>query len=155
MAGCALLAGCSTQTAGEAAVELIAGDLGELLDLGTLDATCTEPAASEAGETIEFDGIVESEDEIFVVATNVLIAADLDVIEADAIQVLAENFEVEPSTLSVECPDGSVIVDDSTVTCEITDSSDGGRCDLSVTLGDYVLEDGFDGWTYSLGDRLN
>lgn len=169
VAGAAVaLTACAGQTAAEAGEELVAGELATLIGFGPLaDAACEAPAEETAGETftctattesgdaLEFAGIMRADDEIFVATSNVIFADDLDFLENDAVQVTAGNFEVDPSTLSVDCPDENTLIVDDQVTCEITDASDGGIYDLRVTLEPYVIDEGFPGWTYSLGDRKN
>lgn len=162
------LTACGGQTAVEAGEELIAGELATAIGFGPLaDAACEDPAeeaagetftctaATEAGDTLEFAAILRSDDEIFVAASNVIFADDLDFLENDAVQVTAGNFEVDPSTLSVDCPDENTLIVDDRVICQITDASDGGVYDLTVTLEPYVVDEGFPGWMYSLGDRKN
>jgi hypothetical protein len=161
------LTACSTQTAGDAGVELINGELGEQLELGPLEPECGEPASLESGETftctatteggdtIEFDGIVESDDGIFMSSSNVIYADDLMTLEAAAVQSTATEFEVDPATLTVDCPDENTILDDDTVTCEITDVTEGTPYELFITFGEFVLKEGFSGWEYELGEPVD
>ncbi len=161
------LTACSTQTAGEAGEELIEGELGTEIAMGPLESSCTTPddpktgatftcsATTESGDTLEFVGIMEADDKILVGASNVIFVEDLDFLEGDAVTTGAENFEVDPSTLTVDCPDENTLVVDDQVTCELTDSSDGATYDLTVTLEPFVAGEGFSGWEFSLGDQTN
>ncbi|MFK7917631.1 MAG: hypothetical protein AB8G14_06110 [Ilumatobacter sp.] len=162
------LTACGGQTAVEAGEELIEGELETALGFGELtEASCDAPASetsgetfactavAPSGETVDFSGVMRSESEIFIASSNVIFVEDLDFLEEDAVQAASENFEVDPSTLAVDCPDENTFVVDDQITCEITDSSDGGIYDLTVTLEAYVLDEGFPGWSYSLGDRKN
>jgi len=159
------LAACGSQTAGDAGVELIEGDLETELALGPLDATCDEPTAeetgetfsctatTEAGETVEFVGLMEASDAIVVGASNVILVEDLDFLEDDAVVTGAEEFQVDPSTLSVECPDENTLLIDDQVMCVMTETP-GASYELFVTLEPFVAGEGFPGWGYSVGDEL-
>ena len=160
------LAACGAQTAGDAGVELIEGELGAELDLGPLEATCDEPAAEEVGETfsctattgagdvVEFVGLMEASDEIVVGASNVVLVEDLDFLEDDAVATGAEEFQVDPSTLSVDCPDENTLLVDDRVTCVITETP-GASYELFITLETFVAGEGFPGWAYSVGDEIS
>ncbi|MGB3733361.1 MAG: hypothetical protein WA964_00290 [Ilumatobacter sp.] len=159
---------CGGQSAGDAALELIAGDLTEQLDLGELDATCNEPDSEEAGETftcsattesgdvVEFVGSMVADDEIVMGASNVLLAEDFEVLEADATEVVAANFEVEPTSVSVVCPDETTILnDDQQASCEITDAADGATYELIVNMLPFSAGEGFSGAEYEVGEQIS
>ena len=169
LSGIVVLSACTSQTAGDAGVEVIEGELTDQLDLGELEAaTCDEPdseevgeqfscsATTESGETVEFVGVMTDEDSINVTASNLMSADDFEKLTADSVQVVATGSDVDPATITVVCPDETTIVsDDGQVFCELTDSSDGTTYQLITNLGDYVLGEGFPDAEYEIGEPIN
>lgn len=164
-AGCSFsVGGQSPESAGE---ELIEGELSELVGFDLTEAQCEEPAADEPGEefsctamspdgsTVTFDGVVETDDEIFVAASNVVVADEMSLVEEEAAAVLGPEIGVEIDPGDVDCPDVSTVLDaDDRLRCEITDASTGDRYVLTATFGDFVLREGFDDRFYEIGDPL-
>ncbi|MGA9276922.1 DUF4333 domain-containing protein [Ilumatobacter sp.] len=163
-AGCSFsIGGKSPESAGE---ELIEGELSEKLGVDLTDADCTEPADDEPGEeftctattpdgeTITFQGVVETDDEIFVAASNVIIAEEMAVVEEEAAAVLGPEVGVEIDPSQVECPEETTVLDGDELRCEIVDADNGDRYVLTATFGGYVLHEGFDERYYEIGDLI-
>lgn len=164
VAGCSFsVGGQSPESAGE---ELIEGELSDLVGFAMTDAACDEPAEDEPGEefactatapdgsTVTFDGIVESDDEIFVAASNIVVADEMPLVEEEAATVLGTEIGVEIDPADVDCPTESTVLDDGELRCEITDVSTGDRFVLTATLGDFVLREGFQDRFYEIGDPV-
>lgn len=160
-AGCSFsIGGQSPESAGE---ELIEGDLSELLGFDLADAACDEPAENEPGEkfactatapdgaTVTFDGIVETDDEIFVAASNVILADEMTSVEEEAASVLGPEVGVEIDPADIDCPNESTVLDDGRLRCEILDPATGDRYELTATLSGFVPREGFEDRFYEIG----
>jgi hypothetical protein len=143
----AALAACGG-SASESGVEVIEGELGEEIGLGDLDATCNEPDELNEGETftctattadeqtIEFLGTMTSDDEFDIVTTNLLTAADVEIVREEAARVLSAEIGVDILPADIECPEGSVVLDEvGDFLCAITDTTTGDVYDLTVSTG--------------------
>jgi hypothetical protein len=143
--GLALVASACSVSVGSTSPEDVAEraieeGLPEVLGLELSDAACDAPSADEPGETfsctaqtdggdtVDIEGIVEPDDEVFVAASNVVIADDM-----------------------AECPVGPVVLEGDVLTCEISDTSTGERFALIVELTDYVLRAGWDSRRSAVG----
>lgn len=163
VSGCSFSSGSSPAEAGE---ELIEGELSEVVGFEMTDAECEEPAAKEEGEeftctatssdgsTVTFQGVLESDDEIFVAASNVLVADEMPLVEEEAAVVLGPEIGVEIDPADVECPTESTVLDGDRLQCEITDPDTGDRYELIVTLDGFVLREGFEDRFYEVGDII-
>ncbi len=153
-----LVAGCSVsvgETPEGIAEEAIEGELGEVLGLELSDATCDDAASDEpgetftceataaGGETVTVDAIIEENDRVFVAASNVIIAGDIEGVEQDAIGFLAPEVGLPPERLAVDCPAGPVVLDGDLLLCEISDTETGERFVLEARLSGYVLREGY------------
>lgn len=164
VAGCSFsFGGTSPESAGE---ELIEGELSELVGFDMTDADCAEPDEDEpgeeftctamgpGGETITFEGVIETDDEIFVAASNVVVADEMPLVEQEAASVLGPEIGVEIDPADVECPADSTVLVDDQLTCTITDSATGDRFELTVTFDGYVLREGFEDRFYEIGNPI-
>ena len=158
-------AGCSTTEADAAAVELIEGELADQVGLGPLTGECDEPTGTstndefgctgtpETGEVITFTAVFESDDEVFVYPTNLVV--DSSLFEAEAAQTLGPEFGIEIDPAQIECPEGTVVLDaDGQMMCTITDAETGDVVPLVVTLGRYLRDQGYDERFYEVDDQL-
>jgi hypothetical protein len=160
LASCSFSIGTSPDQAGE---ELIEGELGEQIGLSFVDAECTEPvdeevgtpftctAATDDGQTVTFAGVIDPDDSIFVAASNVITGDEMSRVEAEAVRATALEFDADPATLTVDCPDETTVLDDSRITCVLTDITEGPPYELFVSFGEFELREGFDGLSYELG----
>jgi hypothetical protein len=162
-----LLAGCSFSTGtspADAAVDLIEGPLSEQSGLAYIGVECTEPAANEPGETftctatateggpvVMFDGLVEADEKIFVSPTNIIEAAEMSVVEAEAADVLGGEIGTTIDPSDVNCPDETTVLVDDQMQCEITDVATGDRYEMIVTATDFVLREGYGNRFYEIG----
>lgn len=147
-----LVASCSSGSGGpeavaETAVELIEGELAEQIDLGELEGECEEPAdaaegetftcsaTTEDGRTIEFLGTLESEDEVNVVSTNVLVERDIDAVREEGARALSEETgqAIEPD--DIECDDVIILEGTDDFECAITEPETGEVYGLTVSTG--------------------
>ncbi len=165
-AGALAVAGCSVsvgQTPTSAAEEAIEDELGGVLGLELSDATCGEPdsddpgetftctATGPSGETVTVDAVVDPDDQVFVAASNVVIADDMAAIEQEAIEVLAPEVGLPVERIAVDCPVGPIVLDGDLLICEISDTSTGERFELEARLSEYVLREGYASRTYVVG----
>ena len=160
-------AGCSfsaaTQSPDDAGEELIEGELAELIELELSDAACDAPAEDEPGQmfdctatdpdgaTVTFDGVIEEDDEIFVSASNVVVADEMPLVEQEAAAVLGEEVGTEIDPADVVCPAETTVLDGGRLTCEITDATTGERYSLIATFGGFVLREGYAERSYEIG----
>ncbi len=131
MSGCSGSASFSIggQTVEEAAEELIAGDLAELIGLGELTPACPEvedpevgttfrcTAETPAGQTIDFDGVVDEEDHINLEATNLVPAAPIEERFYEILDSQSPGSGLAPD--GVDCGDEMVVLVDRQMTCEV------------------------------------
>ena len=145
--GVVALAACGG-TAAESGQVVIEEQLAEEIGLGDLDATCNEPeglsdgetftcaATTADGETIEFLGTMTSDDEFEIVTTNLLIASDIEAIREEGARVLSAEVGAEILPEDIDCPEGSVVLDDvGDFECAVTDTATGDVYDLTVSTG--------------------
>ena len=133
-----------------AAVNLIESDLSDRLGLGPLNAVCNEPGSNEvgtlflcradaSGERIEFEVLIDADDHILVVPTNVLAPDDLATLAATAAEVL--NAEVGSALLpdSIDCGSDVVVADptgETTLECALTSPDSGLVYDTEIAITD-------------------
>ena len=134
----------------EAAEELIAGDLADQLGLGALTPDCPaveDPevgttfqctATTPDGATIEFDGVVSSEDIVNVQATNVAEGAILE--QGVAATFNAQNPDAGVTADDVACGGDKVVVVDRQVICEVTPPN-GPTQTATLTINDLAAGD--------------
>jgi hypothetical protein len=164
LASCSFSTGTTPESAGE---ELIEGALGEQVELVFVDADCEAPAdrevgtpftctaMTEAGETVTFDGVVDPDDSIFIAPSNIVAAEEMSVVETEAAGVLGEDIGAAIDPSDVDCPDQTIVLDDSVLRCEITDAASGDRYEMLLTVGGFELREGFAQRSYDVGDQLN
>lgn len=161
-----VLAGCSGDPQ-ETATSVIEGELAAQMGLGVAAAECDEPASREVGSTfactattddgeeIRLVTTFEDDDRIFVQTTNVVLAAEVPLLEKDAAMVLGAESGVAITPGDVECPDRTVVLDaDDQMLCRITDPTDGTSYELIVTMRDFDPDAGFQYVYYELGRPL-
>jgi len=157
-------AGCSSGDASASAVELIEGELSDQIELGPLAGECDEPDESttgeefsctgttEDGEVVNFTAVFESDDEIFLYPTNLVV--DSSLFEAEAAATLGPEFGIEIDPAQIECPEGVTVLDaDGQMFCTITDVETGGVFPMTATLGTYLREEGFEERFYEVGEQ--
>lgn len=163
-AGCTFSTGTSPQ---DAAVELIEGELGDQVGMVFSSPSCTAPpdtevgttftctARNEAGDTVTFDGVIDPDDSIFVAPSNVILAEEMDLVEAEAAQVLGDDIGVAIDPSAVECPEETTVLEDDQLRCEITDVDTGDRYEMIATVSGFVPREGFASRAYVVGELLN
>ena len=138
------------QTPADAAVDLIEGEaMAQRLGVAPITgALCQNPVdeqvgttfsctADSAGETINFEVLLEEDERIFAGPTNVVDTVALSRLETVAVQSLnsANGFTLPEDAM--ECGDESVILDSAMqMTCALTDPSTGVVFDALVTVND-------------------
>ena len=160
-----LVVACSTTAPDVAAVELIEGDLAEQIGLGPLSGDCDDPSdtstgsefsctgTTEDGQVIQFTAVFESDAEVFIYPTNLVV--DSSLFEAEAATTLGPEFGVEIDPATIECPEGTIVLDaEGQMACTITDAETGGVFPLTVTLGGYVRDQGYEERFYEVGDQV-
>ncbi len=159
-AGCSVSIGATPEGTAEAAIE---GELAEVIGLELSGASCDDAASDEPGETftceataaggevVTIDAIIEEDDRVFVAASNVIIAGDIEGVEQDAIGFLAPEVGLPPERLAVDCPAGPVVLDGDLMLCEISDTETGERFVLEARLSGYVLREGYADRNYLVG----
>ena len=146
-------AGCSasgefsigTPTIENATEDLIEEDIADQIDLGELDATCTEPAsedvgtrflctaATDDGQIIEFQAEID-EDGAFAETTNLVVAGKLREVEAVIITELEQLSGLDLADDALDCGPDSVIVDaQNEIMCAVTDPT-GAVFDTTITF---------------------
>lgn len=133
-------------TAGE---ELIEGELADGIGLGPLDASCSGEELS-AGDTfecsaaagglgdIQFIGTINDQgDRVNITSTNLLLAEQVEEIEAFAASLIEEQTGSPIGADNFECADSSLIVaSGETIECLVTDPSDGTVYGATVIVDD-------------------
>ncbi len=171
-AGLLVLAACGDDPA-QSGENLIETQLEEQIGVGELDASCDEPedrevgtefrctATTEDGRTIEFLGVFTSEDEIFLSPTNLLTTGEVTLVAEQSAAVLSPEVGVDIDPSQITCPpddplfldtsagDGSAVVE-----CTITDTESGTTFSLTVTLSDYVSQEGYQNLFAQIGDPI-
>lgn len=165
-AGALLLAACGGD-ASTTAVAVIESELADQIGLGDLEAECDQPdeavvgqvfgctAETVDGDTIVFEAEFEEDDRIFVYPVNLVEAASMSNVEAAAAATLSGEVgeAIDPS--DVECPDRTVVLDAAeSFQCEITRAATGQRFGLTVTLTDFVRDEGFQSVEFLVGEEI-
>ncbi|MEM9650481.1 MAG: hypothetical protein AAGA65_00205 [Actinomycetota bacterium] len=133
----------------DAGEELIEGDLADQIGLGPLTANCVGTDL-EAGDTfdctgtagglqpIRFVGTVDAdEDGVNLSSTNLLLAEQVEQVEAFSASLIAEQTSVAILPEHFECADGSVIIENGGILeCLLTDPTDGTVYAAPVTVED-------------------
>ena len=158
-------AGCSSGDPAASAVELIEGELSDQIELGPLTGECDEPAESATGEefsctgtaedgaVVNFTAVFESDDEIFLYPTNLVVESSLFEVEAAA--TLGPEFGIEIDPAQIECPEGVTVLDaDGRMFCTITDVDTGAVFPMTATLGGYLRDEGFADRFYEVGEQI-
>jgi hypothetical protein len=135
------------QSAEEAAVDLIEGDLADQIGLGPLDASCQDiddlevgdmfgcTAFVESGDVIRFVVVADAEDSIDVTSQNLILAEAVPTLEAAAVEALESGTGLSLGVENFDCGDRTVIVEEGgDVACVLTDPSNGDRYEATVTL---------------------
>lgn len=136
----------------DAAAQLIEGDLAGQIALGPLEATCANPtgvglepgddftcSATGAGDQVLwFTATVDDDgDGVQVRSKNVILAQQVDMIEAAASQQLALETGVPVEAGDLDCGDRTIVaVDGDTLLCEVRDPDDGTVYEAPVLLHD-------------------
>lgn len=129
--------------------ELIEGDLADQIGLGSLDATCVGTEL-EAGDTfdctatagglepIRFVGTVDADEEgVNLSSTNLLLADQVEQVEAFSASLIAEQTSVAIEPQHFECADTSIIIENGGILdCRLTDPTDGTIYQAPVTMQD-------------------
>lgn len=157
--------GGDAKATGEAVIER---QIAEQVGLGELEASCDQPdeatvgesfacsATTQSGETMKLTATFEEEDRILVVPTNVVMGEEMELVEAEAADVLGPEVGATIDPSAVECPDTSVVLDDEgRFTCTITDVDSGTTFELTATFGDFVRDGGFRDRFYEVGDPVD
>lgn len=170
VAGTLALGACSFSTGSSptgTAEGVIEDALAEQAGMTFTDADCEDPADSEVGTgfsctamngdgaTITFDAVIDPDDMIFVAPTNLVYADDMAIVETEAAATLGPEIGVVIDPADVDCPDATTVLDGDELGCEITEATTGDRYELTVTLGDFVLREGYSDILYAVGDKLN
>lgn len=158
VAGMVMLAGCSGSfsfgttgddrflTAGE---DLIETELADQIGLGPLEASCTGTdlvagdtfecqATAGSLDPIRFIGTVaENEEEVNLASTNLLLADQVEQVEAFSASLLADETAVAIGPEHFECGNGSIIIENGEILdCLLTDPTDGTVYEAPVTVED-------------------
>ena len=153
---CLQLAGCSLTPGGDdrqfvtAAEEVIEGDLAGQIGFGPLDADCGDldgaelvagdsfpcSGVDEAGRVIRFEATIEAgEGAVVVRSVNLILARQVEAIEAAAAQQVMGETGVAVSAEDVDCGSTSILaVDGDTLDCRVRDPSDGTYYEAPVAL---------------------
>lgn len=101
-------------------MELINGDLAQMVGIGPLTTTCDEVSEPEVGtefgcqstsgdnQTIEWGVLVDRNDHIDVHSQNVVLQSTLEILEQDAVAVL---YGDNPLGVAIDCGESSRILD--------------------------------------------
>ncbi|MGB5759143.1 MAG: hypothetical protein WBM50_19685 [Acidimicrobiales bacterium] len=148
----------------DAAEALIEGDLADQIGLGPLDATCDgdDPAAGDTFEcsatpdgqaTIRFTATINAEgDTVGVASTNLLLADQVQQVEAFAAALIEEQTGTLIGAENFQCGETSIVVSDGEIIdCTVTDPADGTVYDAPVTVDDLAQL----AITVSLGDPIS
>lgn len=120
------------------------------LGLGPLTADCPRPArtdigtrfactaATAEGRTVLIDVLIGVDEVLTVSATNVITAADVELLEERAVALLAEQTELVVERAGFDCGATSVIIDveAEVLACTYTDPATGELHDATIDLPD-------------------
>ena len=133
----------------EAGEELIEGELADQIGLGLLDASCsgsdlaagdtfTCSASADGVDPIEFVGTIDEDgDEVNIASANLLLAEQVEQVEAFAASLIEESTGQTIGAENFECADTSVVVSSGEIlACRVTDPSDGTVYQAPVTVDD-------------------
>lgn len=168
-----LFVACGGGDVAQSGETLIETELEEQIGVGELDASCDQPedeeigteflctASTEDGRVIEFVGAFTAEDEIFVSPTNLLLTEEVERLKSQAAQVLSPEVGVEIDPSQITCPteeplfmETSGSAGDAVVECTITDEATSTSFPLTVTLSDYVIQEGYQNLFAQIGDPI-
>jgi hypothetical protein len=129
--------------------DLIETELADQVGLGELDATCIgtdleagdtfECTATAGGlEPIRFVGTVDADEEgVNLSSTNLLLADQVEQVEAFSASLIAEQTSVAIGPEHFECGDTSIIIENGGILdCRLTDPTDGTVYEAPVTMED-------------------
>lgn len=169
-----LLAACSGGDAAQSGETVIETEIEEQIGIGELDASCDQPeddeigttflctASTEDGRVVEFLGAFTAEDEIFVSPTNLLRTQEVERLKIQAAQVLSPEVGVEIDPSQITCPEDDPLFMDTSgaegeavVECVITDEATSTSFPLTVTLSEYVIQEGYQNLFAQIGDPID
>lgn len=101
-----------------------------------------------------FDGFVEADEKIFISPTNIIDAAEMSVLEAEATDVLGGEIGATINPSDVNCPDETTVLVNDRMQCEITNVVTGERYEMVVTATDFVLREGYGSRFYEIGELI-
>ncbi|MGH1487927.1 MAG: hypothetical protein ACRBK7_00800 [Acidimicrobiales bacterium] len=129
--------------------ELIEGELADQIGLGPLEAECTGSDLS-AGDTfdctaapggldpIQFIATINGEEDgLNIVSTNLLLASQVDEVEAFAASLIENRTSTAIGAENFDCADSSLVISPGEVIeCRVTDPADGVVYEAPVTIDD-------------------
>jgi hypothetical protein len=131
--------------------ELIEGELADRIGLGPLTATCEGEnllagdsfqcsATTPRSDPIEFTASINGEaDGVNIVSTNLLLADQIEQVEAFAASLIEQRTSTTIGAENFECADSSVVVAAGGVLdCRVTDPADGMVYEAPVTIDDLI-----------------
>ncbi len=135
----------------QAGEELIEGDLADQIGLGPLQAECDGTDLS-AGDTfscqatvgglepIEFAATINGEENgLNIVSTNLLLASQVEEVEAFAASLIEQRTSTSIGAENFECSNSSVVVAAGEVLeCRVTDPADGMVYEAPVTVDNLI-----------------
>ncbi|MEM8924477.1 MAG: hypothetical protein AAGD35_13330 [Actinomycetota bacterium] len=162
--GALVAAGCSFSigdTPASVAEGLIEGELAEQIGLNDVTAECEVPPNSDAGTTftctstsdrgeVRYVATMEDDDTVFVAPDNVMDAGDIDQLEAFALGLLAEEFDITFGDDDMTCgPAPLVIPADRALLCDVVEPASGDVYEATVTF----TSDDYDNVDISIADE--
>lgn len=119
--GCSVNLSIGGENPADAAVNVIEGDIADLIDLGPITATCESPESVEVGTTwgcsgvsdagnIDFSVEVDREDHINVQTENVILGDQVVALANSATEVVEEAVDVDLADGAVDCGTSSIIL---------------------------------------------
>lgn len=135
----------------QAGVDLIEGELADQIGLGPLEAECDgddlsagdtfECQATAGGlEPIQFTATINGEEDgVSLVSNNLLLANQVEQVEAFAASLIEQRTATSIGAENFECADSSLIVTSGEVLdCRVTDPADGKVYEAPVVIDDLV-----------------
>ncbi len=111
---------------------------------------------TDDGAAVDFVGVVDPDDTIFVAPANIVVADEMSVVEAEAAEVLGAEVGATIDPADVDCPDETTVLVDDQLRCEITDAATGDRYQMILTATDFVVREGYGSRVaYEIGDLLD
>jgi len=129
----------------DASVEIIEGELADIIDLGAISATCGSPESVEVGTTWNCDGVtdagtidflveVDREDHINVQTENVLLGDQVVLLADSAAESIEQRLGVELAPGALDCGDRSVILPPSSeLSCTIDTGNEAIETTITIT----------------------